>query len=150
MPESESLFGQLLNQLFGENKKGVVRHQKIDGSKLPEYDVVRRYLGPAGTQVTAEKDGWFIKGFTVNKEDMKGGQTVKSSQDETPQTPPSATKAKAEPEKPQDTQTPGEVQNPTETPKPSEPSTPMEPKTQLEPKAQIELQVKQVETTTVK
>jgi hypothetical protein len=66
MPESETLLGRLLNQLFGEGKK--VRSQKIDGSQLPEYDAVRRYLGPAGLQATAEKDGWFIKGFTISKE----------------------------------------------------------------------------------
>ena len=71
MPESESMLGQLLNMLFGESKKGAVRHQKIDGSKLPEYEVVRHYLGPAGMQVTAEKDGWFLKGFTLNKEDVE-------------------------------------------------------------------------------
>ena len=68
MPESESMLGRLLNQLFGEGKKGQPRQQKLDGSQLPEYDTVRRYLGPAGLQATAEKDGWFIKGFTISKE----------------------------------------------------------------------------------
>jgi len=67
MPESESLFARLLNALFGEGKKGP-RAQKIDGSQLPEYQVVRRYLGPAGLQATTEPDGWFLKGFTLSKE----------------------------------------------------------------------------------
>ncbi len=68
MPESESLFARLLNGLFGEPKKGATRVQKIDGSQLPEYQVVRRYLGPAGLQVTSEPDGWFLKGFWLSKE----------------------------------------------------------------------------------
>ncbi len=48
-------------------KRAKPRAQKIDGSQLPEYQVVRRYLGPAGLQVTSEPDGWFFKGFTLNK-----------------------------------------------------------------------------------
>jgi hypothetical protein len=66
MPESESLFAKLLNNLFGTPKSGV-RRQKIDGRKLPDYQVVRRYLGPAGLQTTSEEDGWFLKGFTLTK-----------------------------------------------------------------------------------
>ena len=57
----------LLNGLFGEGKKGETRKQQIDGRQLPEYDVVRRYLGPAGMQITSEPDGWFLKGFTLTK-----------------------------------------------------------------------------------
>ncbi|MGW8257015.1 MAG: hypothetical protein ACWGMZ_05990 [Thermoguttaceae bacterium] len=88
MPESESILGHLLNMLFGEGKKGVVRQQKIDGSRLPDYEIVRHYLGPAGMQVTAEKDGWFLKGFTLNKEILKGEATTQATE---------APKAAAEP-----------------------------------------------------
>jgi len=68
MPESETMLARLLNGLFGQGKKGVVRRQKIEGEKLPDYDVVRRYLGPAGMAVTSERDGWFIKGCLLTKE----------------------------------------------------------------------------------
>ena len=68
MPESESLFGRMLNSMLGEGKEGVLRAQRIDGSKLPEFDMVRRYLGPAGITMTSEADGWFLTGFTLNKE----------------------------------------------------------------------------------
>ncbi|MBN1394684.1 MAG: hypothetical protein JW959_06645 [Pirellulales bacterium] len=68
MPESETMLARMLNVLFGEGKKGTPRAQKIDGSQLPDYQVVRRYLGPAGMQITSEKDGWFLKGFTLSKE----------------------------------------------------------------------------------
>jgi hypothetical protein len=67
MPESESLFAKLLNGMFGEEKRGATRKQRIDGRELPDYQVVRRYLGPAGLQVTSEPEGWFLKGFTLTK-----------------------------------------------------------------------------------
>ena len=74
MPESENMLAKVLNGLFGEGKKGEFRKQKIDGSQLPEYQVVRRYLGPAGFQATSEADGWYLKGFTLNnKEQAKPG-----------------------------------------------------------------------------
>ena len=68
MPEAESMIGKLLNSMLGEGKEGVLRTQRIDGSKLPEYDMVRRYLGPAGMTMTTEADGWFLTGFTLTKE----------------------------------------------------------------------------------
>jgi len=68
MPEAETVFGRLLNRLLGADSKGPGRKQQIDGSKMPDYDVVRRHLGPAGMVASSEKDGWFVKGFTLKKE----------------------------------------------------------------------------------
>jgi len=68
MPQAESMLGKLLNAMLGEGKEGVARRQRIDGSKLPDYDAVRRYLGPAGVTVTTEDDGWFVSGFSLSKE----------------------------------------------------------------------------------
>lgn len=68
MPESETMLGKMLNNLLGDGKEGSVRTQRIDGSKLPEFDVARRYLGPAGMTFTTEADGWFLTGFTLSKE----------------------------------------------------------------------------------
>ncbi len=68
MPEAESMLGKMLNNLLGESKEGVLRPQRIDGSKLPDFDVARRYLGPAGVTATAEADGWFAVGFTLSKD----------------------------------------------------------------------------------
>lgn len=68
MGESETMFAKALNVLFGTNKKGSVRKQRIDGRQLPDYDVVRRYLGPAGMTAESEPHGWFIKGFLLRKE----------------------------------------------------------------------------------
>lgn len=67
MPESETMLGRILNRLLEEPRALEPREQKIDGSKLPSYDMVRRYLGPAGTFVTSRDDGWFITGFSLPK-----------------------------------------------------------------------------------
>lgn len=67
MPQSETMLGRILNTALGAGKKGVVRKQEIDGSKMPDYDVVRRYLGPCGAFLTSEPDGWFVKGVLLTK-----------------------------------------------------------------------------------
>lgn len=67
MPESEMLLGRLLNTLLGPGTKGVRRKQEIEGSKMPEFDYVRRHLSPAGAVVISEDEGWFIKGFLLGK-----------------------------------------------------------------------------------
>lgn len=67
MPQSETLFGRLLNQFLGTGKKGEVRKQRIDGSKLPDYQVVARALGPAGLFAYSEQEGWVLVGFTLKK-----------------------------------------------------------------------------------
>jgi hypothetical protein len=65
--ESESLVARLLNRLNGE--KAAAKHmQKIDGSKLPDYEYVRKYLGPVGAVVETETDGWMISGFLLSQE----------------------------------------------------------------------------------
>lgn len=68
MPESETMLARLMNGLLGSGKKGETRKQRIDGSKLPEFEVVRRYLGPAGLAAESEQAGWFIKGFLLKKQ----------------------------------------------------------------------------------
>lgn len=68
MPESESLLGRALNALFGEGDEESLREQKIDGSSLPDFDTVRRYFGPAGLTVRTEDNGWYIVGFSLNKQ----------------------------------------------------------------------------------
>ncbi|MDX1964862.1 MAG: hypothetical protein SFX18_17060 [Pirellulales bacterium] len=68
MPQSQSMLGKALNQIFGDGKEGSIRQPKLNGAKLPDFDVVRRYLGPAGAFMIAEPDGWFLTGFTLRKQ----------------------------------------------------------------------------------
>ena len=67
MPRSETVLGQVLNALLGEGKEGVVRKQRIDGGKLPEFQTISHYFGPGGTFVSSEQNGWFICGFMLDK-----------------------------------------------------------------------------------
>jgi hypothetical protein len=65
--ESESLVARLLNRLNGE--KAAAKHeQKIDGSQLPGYEYVRKYLGPVGAVVETQGDGWMISGFLLSQQ----------------------------------------------------------------------------------
>ncbi len=68
MPESKGLIGQVLNQLLGPQEKGAVREQRIDGAKMPEYQVVRRYLGPIGAFIVTEEEGWYAAAVGLTKE----------------------------------------------------------------------------------
>lgn len=76
MPQSQTLMGKILNGILSEpnteeeEEEGVVkvRTQQLDGRKLPEYDRVRRYLGPAGIFVNSLEDGWFATGFFLSKQ----------------------------------------------------------------------------------
>ena len=70
MPESETLLGRMLNRLLtppDDEDEGILREQKIDGRTLPEFEMVRRYFGPAGTVIRSDEDGWFIVGATLSK-----------------------------------------------------------------------------------
>ncbi|MCE9546222.1 MAG: DUF3352 domain-containing protein [Planctomycetia bacterium] len=74
MPQSQTLMGKMLNGLLSEKSDDddednpKAREQQLDGSKLPEYDAVRRYLGPAGIFVSSKDDGWFATGFFLSKQ----------------------------------------------------------------------------------
>ena len=65
LPESDTFFAKFLNLLLGEEKEGVTRKPRLEGAKLPPFDEIRRYLGPAGSFVTAEPNGWYVIGFTL-------------------------------------------------------------------------------------
>jgi hypothetical protein len=65
MPQSESMLGRVLNTAFGEPNTGEFRQPEIDGSKLPDFEYVRRNLGPAGMFGVSEENGWFFKGFAL-------------------------------------------------------------------------------------
>lgn len=68
MPESESMLGRLLNRLIGTGEQDVLREQHINGKNLPEFQVVRRYLGPGGLFIRTEDDGWFASGVLLTKQ----------------------------------------------------------------------------------
>lgn len=67
MPESETLLGKALNAMI-PHPEGTVREQLIDASKLPEFDTLRKYMGPAGIFVQSEDNGWIIVGCLLKRE----------------------------------------------------------------------------------
>ncbi len=67
MPNSQSLFGKLLNRILGPEDEDAVRTQAIDGSQLPDFQAVRRYLGPAGVFMRSADDGWMLSGVLLPK-----------------------------------------------------------------------------------
>lgn len=77
MPKSKSVFGQLLNGLLGDGKPGTVRKQKLDGSSLPEFEVIRRYLGTAALGLESRPDGWIITGMTLPRATPDAGVAQK-------------------------------------------------------------------------
>ena len=65
MPKSKSLTGQILNGILGDGKPGTVRTQRLDGSTLPDFELVRRYFGTAGVGMQSLPDGWYVTGVTL-------------------------------------------------------------------------------------
>ena len=80
MPKSKSLMGQLLNVFLGDGKEGSVREQRIDGSTLPEFDVVQRYLGAAGVGMETVPEGWYIAGVALPR-DGRGDAVAREPSD---------------------------------------------------------------------
>ena len=42
-----------------------MREQKIDGSSLPEFDLVRKYFGTVGTVFETLPEGWSLTGVAL-------------------------------------------------------------------------------------
>lgn len=70
MPEAQTFVGRLMNRMMTsdeEREVGAVRDQKIDGSRLPTFELARRYFGPSARSVRAEDDGWVVSGVVLSK-----------------------------------------------------------------------------------
>ncbi len=70
MPQSQTFFGRVLNELLTtqeDEEQGIVRKQRVDGSRLPTFELARRYFGPAARSIRTDPDGWFISGVVLSK-----------------------------------------------------------------------------------
>ena len=65
MPKSKSVMGQLLNGILGDGKEGSVRSQQIDGSTLPDFELIRKYFGTVGLGMESVSDGWYMAGLAL-------------------------------------------------------------------------------------
>jgi hypothetical protein len=71
MPEAETMLAKFLNNMLTtevEREEGTIRKQRIAGSRLPDFEMVRRYLGPAGRVLRSEQDGWTYTDAMLQKE----------------------------------------------------------------------------------
>jgi hypothetical protein len=67
LPEAETMLARLLNGMLSTGEEGVVRKQEIDGSKMPDFELVKKYLGPGGVYAQTEKEGWWVVGCLLEK-----------------------------------------------------------------------------------
>ena len=79
MPKSKSVTGQLLNSLLGDGEPGSVRDQKIDGSTLPDFELIEKYFGTSGFVMQNLEDGWSLSGITLAPETTPGQGAATSS-----------------------------------------------------------------------
>ena len=68
MPQSETVLAKLINAIAGDGKDSPPRKQKIDAHELPDFSVVRHYLGPGGSFVTNLNDGWICTGLMMQRQ----------------------------------------------------------------------------------
>jgi len=68
MGQSQAILGKLLNEIFSSDDESGVRRQIIDGSSLPEFEKIQHYFGKVGIYGVTEEHGYFIKGFTLERE----------------------------------------------------------------------------------
>jgi len=67
MPESETMLAKILNKMLGPDDEDKLREQEIDGSKLPPFEDVEKYLGAAGLSVRSDDAGWYVVGCLLKK-----------------------------------------------------------------------------------
>jgi len=68
MAQSEAVLSKVLNEVFASDSESGVRRQLFDGTTLPAFDKVEHYFGKVGIFGVSEENGYFIKGFTVERE----------------------------------------------------------------------------------
>ena len=68
LPQSKSVLAQVLNLLLTppEMDEGA-RPTRIDGSKMPDFEMIQKFFGPSGLLGVTEENGWFLKGFSLKQ-----------------------------------------------------------------------------------
>lgn len=68
LPGADTPIALVLDAAIEEAPEGELRKPKVDGSKLPDYQIIRRYLGPTGLSVRNDPQGWYVIGFALRKD----------------------------------------------------------------------------------
>ncbi len=84
LPQSQAIIAKALNAFAvpADGSAEPVRAQAIDGSKLPEFDKIRKHFGPAGFYGVSEENGFFIKGFLLEKKAEEPTKKAEEKADE--------------------------------------------------------------------
>ena len=70
MPQAQTFFGRFLNELLTtqeDEENGILRKQRVEGGRLPSFELARRYFGPAARAIRTDDDGWFLTGVVLSK-----------------------------------------------------------------------------------
>ena len=67
MAQSQALLAKLLNGILSPDEEPGVRRQVFDGSTMPEFGKVQHYFGQVGIYGVSEANGYFIKGFALER-----------------------------------------------------------------------------------
>jgi hypothetical protein len=68
MPQSQAVFGKALNMVLSPDEEAGSRKQTLNGRSLPEFDKVQHYFGTVGIYGVSEDNGYFIKGFSLERQ----------------------------------------------------------------------------------
>lgn len=68
--------GRIISLSLSEEDKAKLREKKIDGSKLPPFEQIKKYLAPLGLLVRTTPTGWSITGLTYEKAIQAGVQAA--------------------------------------------------------------------------
>ena len=69
LPQAETMFARLLNAILDPTPDDGQRENVIDGSKLPAYESIVKYLGPTGLFAQSEEEGWWVVGTLLTREE---------------------------------------------------------------------------------
>ncbi|MCE9607467.1 MAG: hypothetical protein K8U03_21480 [Planctomycetia bacterium] len=67
MAGSQTLLGRLFDLVWREAEKEGRTIKALDGSKLPPFEKIQKYLSPTGMIISNSEDGLFLLGFTLEK-----------------------------------------------------------------------------------
>lgn len=65
MQGSKTLLGRLFDLFWSEAEKDGKKFKPLDGSKLPPFAAIQKYLSPTGMVISNTEDGLFLLGFTL-------------------------------------------------------------------------------------
>lgn len=69
LKESDSVMAALVRRVFKSSDHDDDEEIQIDGSKLPDFNVLKRHLQPSGWILKTEPDGWFLRGMMLKPTD---------------------------------------------------------------------------------